>query len=108
MCHPQKLTAGSHKRVVEVGSGDPDVRNVSWLPTVLRRCARQSPQYLYQDPGREGANPTVAAELRIHTLLCQIKFPIHIDQYAKDLIKRLLMPNANERLGDLSVLCRLI
>ena len=33
----------------------------------------------------------------------QIKFPVHIDQYAKDLIKRLLIPNPAERLGDLSV-----
>lgn len=42
--------------------------------------------------------------LNIYTkiLTGKIKFPAHIDQYAKDLIKRLLIPNVNERLGDLS------
>lgn len=42
--------------------------------------------------------------LNIYTkiLAGKIKFPVHIDQYAKDLIKRLLIPNPNERLGDLS------
>jgi len=42
--------------------------------------------------------------LNIYTkiLAGKVKFPVHIDQYAKDLIKRLLIPNVNERLGDLS------
>lgn len=42
--------------------------------------------------------------LNIYTkiLAGKIKFPVHIDPYAKDLIKRLLIPNVNERLGGLS------